>query len=235
MTIESNTTAIQSASTRLAPGTLVVNATRMSSIDQPWIHDIYVGVIAVPGVDPSTWNGSNSEASYCAITGTIPVAYHFGTRHERGGDLMPITAAQATLTGRDRVQFFMGAVARWQLERHSHKTRAESEAYWKHLEVCVPPGTFVVCTNRLPHYPYTSLRKEVKIGIVQAPDTNDEAARNKLQKLVRVRIGPDVQHEDIGALMPITTAQAALGMREQIEYFLGAVAAWHDDQQMKER
>ena len=34
--------------------------------------------------------------------------------------------------------------------------------------------------------------------------------------------------------MPITAEQAALGTREKIEYFLGAVAAWHYDQQIKE-
>jgi hypothetical protein len=234
MTTELNKSASQPAYVKLAPGTLIVSATRMPSIDQPWIHDIYIGVTHAPETDPLSWNGRNSEARYCEVTGTIPVSYTFGQQYDRVSDLMPITAEQAMLTGRERVQFFMGAVALWQLERHSHKTREESEAYWKHLEDFALPGTLVVCKNRLPNYPYTSQRKEVQIGIVEAPETADEEASNKIQKIVRVRSGKDLRHEPVGALMPITAEQAALGPREKIEYFLGAVTAWHYDQQMKE-
>jgi hypothetical protein len=178
--------------------------------------------------------GYNSEAYYCESLHKLPVSYAFGKMHDCVSYLIPITAEQAALTGRKRVQFFMGAVALWQLERHSHKTREESEAYWKHLEDFVSPGTFVVCKNSLPNYAYSSQRKEVTIGTIEAPETDDEATRNKHQKVVRVRYDKEIRHEPIGALMPITTKQAALGTREKIEYFLGAVAAWLYDQQMKE-
>ena len=149
MTTESNKNATQPAYAKLAPGTLIVSATRMPSVDQPWIHPIYIGVIEAPGTDPSVWNGYNSEAHYCEVTGTARVSYDFGKiMHDKVSDLMPITAEQAILTGRERVQFFLGAVVVFQLERHSHKTRDESEAYWKHLEDFVPPDT---CVSRTEH------------------------------------------------------------------------------------
>jgi hypothetical protein len=230
MTTEST----QPAFTKLIPGTLVVCATRMPSIDQPWIHDIYIGVIEAPGTDLS-WNGRNTEAHYCEVTGTARVSYAFGKDHDRVCDLMPITAEQAALIGRERVLVFMGAVPLWQLERYNHKTHEESEAYWKHLEDFVPPGTLVICKSSLPSpsYPW---REEIRIGTVEAPETDDEAARCQSQNVVRVRYDEDaVQHENIGTLMPITAEQAALGTREKIAYFLGAVAAWKYDQHMRER
>jgi hypothetical protein len=224
----------QTNATTLAPGTLVVCTYRMPTMDQPWMHDIYIGVVLAAGTDPLAWNGSNSEASYCAVTGTIPVSYSFGTQHDHACDLMPITAEQAALTGRERVQFFMGAVAAFQLERHSFKTREESEAYWKHLEDFVPPGTFVLCMNGLPGYSYAPQRKAIPIGVVEAPAPGAEAISNRLRQLVRVRSDKDVRSEPVGALMPITAEQAAPGTREKIAYFLGALAAWHYDQQKQE-
>lgn len=112
MTTSSNrTTTTQPAYATLAPGTLVVCATRMPSIDQPWIHDIYVGVIEAPGTDLS-WNGHNTEAHYCEVTGRARVSYDFGAvDYDRVCDLMPVTAEQAALGARTSIAYFQGAVA----------------------------------------------------------------------------------------------------------------------------
>ena len=225
----------QPAYTKLAPGTLIVCATRMPSINQPWLHGIYIGIIEAPGTDALAWNGHNSEAHYCEVTNSARVSYDFGkVYHDSVCELMPVSTEQAALTGRERIQFFMGAVALWEFERHSHKTLEESKDYWGHLEDFVPPGTQVVCTNSLPSpcYPWS---KAIQIGTVEAPESNDEAARYKIQNVVRVRYSEDnVQHEKIKTLMPVTAELAALGKREVIKYLLGAVASWKYDQHLSE-
>ena len=232
MTIKSNKTITHLLSPELVPGALVVCTYRMPSIHQPWIHDIPLGVIHAPGTDPLAWNGYNSEAYYCAVSGTIPVSYPFGKMHECVCNLVPVTPEQAALTGRPRVQFFMGAVALWELDRHSHPSREESEAYWRHLEDLMPPGTFVVCCNGLSISPLWG--DEVQIGSVEAPETDEEATCKTQQQVVRVRCGKEVRYEPVATLMPISPEQAALVRRERISYFLGAVAAWHYDHQMNE-
>lgn len=235
MTTPSSSTTTQPAPNRLAPGMLVVCAYRMPSMGQPWIHPIYIGVVEAPGTDLSSWNVRNSEVHYCELTGTARVSYDFGqVMHDYTCDLMPITAAQAALTGRERVLFFLGAVTLWQLERHSHKTREESDAYWNHLADFVPPGALVISTNRLPS-PSCPWRKAIQVGTVEAPETDDEAARCQIQQVARVRYASDdAPYEKPGALMSITAEHAAFGTREKIDYFLGAVAAWKYDQHLRE-
>jgi hypothetical protein len=42
---------------------------------QHWIHPVWVGVVQEPGDDPASWNGHNSERSYCERCGYLPVLY----------------------------------------------------------------------------------------------------------------------------------------------------------------
>lgn len=93
------------------PGTLVVCQYRMPSVVQPWIHEIQVGVVVQPGIDPEQWNGSNSEQSYCELTGTVPVQYAWGIQHDKIDSLMAISDEEAKYSFREKIAYFLGRVA----------------------------------------------------------------------------------------------------------------------------
>lgn len=104
---------MQNNSITLQPGTLVICKYRMCSVTQPWIHEIYVGVVLEPGDNPAQWNGHNSERSYCEQTGKTPVSYDNGrfTQHDHTDSLIPITPEQASLSFRDKIGVFLGSEA----------------------------------------------------------------------------------------------------------------------------
>jgi hypothetical protein len=106
-------------------GALVVCTHRMPSRWQPWLHDIYVGRVELPGTNPAAWNGHNSELDYCISTGRIPVTYGSFRQHDPPGGsfrqhdplgtLIPITAEQAELPHEEKVALFLGPEARARL------------------------------------------------------------------------------------------------------------------------
>lgn len=100
----------QSQSITLQPGTFVICKYRMPSVLQPWIHEIYIGVVLEPGDSPAQWNGTNSERHYCEIAHKTLVSYDNGrfTQHDATDSLIPITAEQATLSFRDKIAVFLG-------------------------------------------------------------------------------------------------------------------------------
>jgi hypothetical protein len=101
-------------------GELVVCDYRMPSVQQPWIHPIYVGAIEEPGDDPATWNRHNSERHYCEVTGTVPVCYEGEWRqHDRADSLIRITPEEAAMTHPEKVARFLGQEALANYERAS--------------------------------------------------------------------------------------------------------------------
>ena len=49
----------------------------------------HVGTVVAPGTDPALWNGLNSEAHYCEVTGKLPVQYDWGLMHDTVANLIP--------------------------------------------------------------------------------------------------------------------------------------------------
>src|SRR5882757_8500069 len=102
----------------LEPGTLVVCNYRHPSPIQPWIHEIYVGVVEKLGDNPAEWNNDNSERYHCELHGLTRVRYEWGIQHDKTADLVPITKEQAALSFRDKVSEFLGEEARACLDKY---------------------------------------------------------------------------------------------------------------------
>lgn len=111
------------SNTTLTPGTLVLCSYRLPSVLQPWIHEFHIGVIEEPGTDASQWNRHNTEAEYCAATGTARVRYGTSVQHDGVDSLIPITPEQAVLSHRDKVATFLGEEASRHYDRGLHSTR----------------------------------------------------------------------------------------------------------------
>src|SRR6266851_9929043 len=95
----------------LPAGTLVICTYRLPSVIQPWIAPITHGVIEEPGTDKNDWNGTNSEAQYCEQTQKSRVLYMHGitphVQHDSDDSLIPITAEQATMGKREKIEAFL--------------------------------------------------------------------------------------------------------------------------------
>ena len=86
----------------LKVGDQVVCEYRRPKRDQRWIHPWHVGVIEEVSDDPKSWNGSTSEAYYCATYLYVKVRY-LGhgtsagfTQRDQLASLLPLTGDPVT-------------------------------------------------------------------------------------------------------------------------------------------
>lgn len=103
----------------LTPGTLVVCDYRMPSAIQPWLGTVHVGVVEPAGTDSSTWNGTNTEAHYCRVTGKVRVNYGSFVQHDRADSLHAVGGEVLDMSHAERVRHFLGEVAYVRLVKSS--------------------------------------------------------------------------------------------------------------------
>ena len=95
----------------LPPGTLVVCTYRLPLVNQPWIHEVYIGVVEEPGTNPADWNKHNSEAYYCEVHNKARIRYEWGVAHDSRDSLLPVTPEHAALSFREKIGVFLGEEA----------------------------------------------------------------------------------------------------------------------------
>jgi hypothetical protein len=67
------------------------------------------------GPIPPDWNGSNSEAHYCTVTGKVRVNYGAFVQHDRADSLHAVGGDVLEMSHAERVLRFLGEIAHTRL------------------------------------------------------------------------------------------------------------------------